>query len=148
MNRHDDTSSLDNATAYVILRTARLLRFNLDKTLDRAGANISPEQWFILFKLWSKPGVPQNALTDPVLNDEPNITRLLRSLEQQGLVARVTDDEDKRRRLVSLTDEGCALVKDLFPTVIETRKAVFEGISEREIETLVALLHRVEENLT
>ncbi|MEM6530931.1 MAG: MarR family transcriptional regulator [Chloroflexota bacterium] len=147
MNRHDDTSSLDNATAYVMLRTSRLLRFHLDKFLESAGAPISPEQWIILFKLWERPGLPQNALTDPVLNDEPNITRLIRALIQHGYVERITDETDRRRKLVSLTAKGEALMAHLLPLVVETRKRIFSGIPEDELERFVELLHRVEDNL-
>ncbi|MEL7234276.1 MAG: MarR family transcriptional regulator [Chloroflexota bacterium] len=147
MNRHNDTSSLDNATAYIMLRASRLLRFHLDKVLERAGVPISPEQWFILFKLWENPGLPQNALTDPVLNDEPNIARLVRSLMHHGYVERVVDETDRRRKLVSLTEKGEALMQHMFPIVVETREQVFGGIPADELERFVELLHRVEENV-
>jgi DNA-binding MarR family transcriptional regulator len=147
MSRHHDTSHLDHATAYIILRTARLLRFHLNSVLAQAGAGISPEQWFILFKLWNQPPLPQNALTDPVLHDEPNIARLVRSLEAQGYVMRVVDDDDKRQRLVSLTEAGRDFMESLFPHIIAARESIFDGITAAEIDLLVDVLHRLEANL-
>lgn len=148
MTRHDDTTSINNATAFIILRTARLLRFHLNKVLEDAELGISAEQWFILFKLWETPDVPQNALADPVLNDEPNITRLLNALEAQGLITRTVDAKDKRRKLISLSDKGHAMMEDFLPEVADIRKGVFSGIDNDEIEHLVDILNRVENNIT
>jgi DNA-binding MarR family transcriptional regulator len=148
VSRHQDTHSLDNATAYIIRRTARLLRFHMDKFLQGMDAPISSEQWFILFRLWEQSGVPQNALTDPLLNDEPNIARHIHTLEEAGYVVRAVDENDKRRRLVSLSDKGRAFVQGMFPHVVEEREAVFDGISAEDIERLVDILHRIDANLS
>lgn len=148
MKRHDDKTSLDNATAYIILRTARLLRFHLNKILEEAGLDIGAEQWFILFKLWENPGIQQNALADPVLNDEPNITRLVRALVERGLVERRTDEADKRRKLIALTVDGENLMENFLPQVGEIRRDVFAGISDNDVEYLIELLRRVEDNIT
>ncbi|MGB7337930.1 MAG: MarR family transcriptional regulator [Phototrophicaceae bacterium] len=147
MTRHDDINSINNATAFIILRTARLLRFHLNKVLEDAELGISAEQWFILFKLWETPDVPQNALADPVLNDEPNITRLLNALEAQGLITRTVDTQDKRRKLISLSSKGHAMMEDFLPEVADIRKQVFTGIADNEIEQLVDMLNRVENNI-
>ncbi|MGJ3239926.1 MAG: MarR family winged helix-turn-helix transcriptional regulator [Anaerolineae bacterium] len=147
MSRHQDISSLDQAVAYIIQRTARLLRFNLDKTIAQSGADITPEQWFILFKLWNQSGVSQNTLTDPVLNDEPNITRQVTALEEKGYLMRVVDEQDKRRRLVSLTAQGRLLMVKLFPIIIDVRETIFDGITPAELDILVDILHRIEDNL-
>ena len=76
MNRINDTSTLDKATAYSILRMSRLLRMDLSRTLQNAGVGITPEQWFILFRLYEQDGLSQSDLADKLLNDHPNITRL------------------------------------------------------------------------
>lgn len=148
MNRHHDITNLDNAVAYIILRVTRLLRLHIDRTLTELGADISPEQWFILFKLHNQAPLPQKALADPVLNDEPNITRLVRSLEERGYVSRGNDQQDRRQRLVSLTEKGRALMARMLPAIIPIRETIFAGINDEEIEQLVTTLHRLEENLS
>lgn len=144
-NHLTDLSSIEKATAYVVQRTARLLRFHLAKFLSEYG--VSPEQWVILFKLYEKPGLSQNQLADPNLNDHPNITRLVDGLQKNGLVVRTQDPNDRRRHLLYLTEEGRKLMEELLPKVIEQRQSIFAGIPDFEIERLVSTLGQIESNL-
>jgi len=147
MSRHHDITDLNNAVAYIILRVSRLLRLHLNRTLTELGVDISPEQWFILFKLHNQTPLPQVALADPVINDEPNIARLVRALEKEGYVKRVADENDRRQRLVSLTEDGQALMDRLLPAIIPVRETIFADIDDSEVEQLVSILHRLEANL-
>ncbi|MEM7801867.1 MAG: MarR family transcriptional regulator [Chloroflexota bacterium] len=143
--RNTDLTSIERATAYIIQRTARLLRFNLSKFL--AEYQISPEQWYILFKLYENPGRSQNQLADPNLNDHPNITRMVDGLQGRDLLKRTQDPNDRRRYLLYLTESGEGLMEDLFPRVIELRASIFANISDAEIEMLVSIMHRIDDNL-
>src|SRR5688572_15254749 len=96
-------SSLDKAVAYKIQRTARLLRLHLIKFLQDAGTDITPEQWFILFRLHENEGQSQGELADKDLQDHPNITRMLDMLEKRQLVIRTADPQDRRKFLIFLT---------------------------------------------
>jgi len=111
------------------------------------GAPISPEQWFLLFRLYERPGQAQSDLADRDLQDHPNITRLVDALEQRALVERTPDPDDRRRSLVSLTAAGRQLMESLLPQVVAERRRIFRGLSATELETLVTLLHTIERNL-
>lgn len=147
VDRITDTNTLDKATAYVILRMGRLLRMDLSRTLQHAGVEITPEQWFILFRLYEQDGLAQSELADKLLHDHPNITRLVDALEASALIRRDNDPEDRRRYLVRLTDPGRALVEKLFPVVIARRQQLFQGLDEQAIEQLHATLKIIEQNL-
>lgn len=147
MNRISDTNTLDKATAYAILRMGRLLRMDLSRTLQRAGAEITPEQWFILFRLREQDGLSQSDLADKLLHDHPNITRMVDALEASSFIRRDNDPEDRRRYLIHLTANGRALVEKLFPVVIERRHQIFQGLTEEAIEQLHVTLKKLEENL-
>jgi DNA-binding MarR family transcriptional regulator len=143
----NDTSSLDTAVAYVIQRNSRLLRFHLAKFFQRLGVPISPEQWFLMFRLYERPEQAQSELADRDLQDHPNITRLVDALEQRELVQRTPDPNDRRRSLVSLTAAGQQLMDTLLPQVVAERQRIFHGLSPAELETLVTILHKIEHNL-
>jgi DNA-binding MarR family transcriptional regulator len=142
-----DTNSLDNAVAFIIERTGRLLRYNLARLLRESGSDISPEQWFILFRLHEHPAVSQGELADRTLHDHPNITRLLDGLERRNFVRRTSDPTDRRRTLISLTDDGQRFVNQLFPVVFAERARILRTIEPAEIATLVATLRKIEQNL-
>jgi DNA-binding MarR family transcriptional regulator len=143
-----DTSSLDTAVAYIIQHTSRLLRFHLAKFFEQIETPISPEHWFLLFRLYDMPEQAQSELANRYLHDHPNITRLIDALEQRRLIQRMPDPADRRRTLVSLTEEGIRLMEHLLPLVVAERRRIFRGISSAELHTLVTLLRHIERNLT
>lgn len=147
MDHINDTTTLDHATAYIIYRSARLLRYHLNSFLQRAEVNISVEQWFILFRLHEQDGRSQSELADQKLGDYPNITRLVDGLQKRGLVSRQRDAQDRRKQLIYLTSAGQELLSILLPLVVEERKKVFAGISDEEIAQLADVLKRIENNL-
>lgn len=141
-------NSLDEATAYVVQRTARLLRFYLVQIFQESDYPLSPEQWFLLFRLYEEDGVPQKQLANKDLSDHPNVTRLLDGLMKFGLIERRRDDEDRRQVLVYLTAVGQQFMTDFLPTVVEERAKLFAGFSGEELDTLTSLLNRLENNVS
>ena len=126
---------LDNAPAYRVYRLSRLLRHNLRRILGEAGLDVSPEQYFMLYKLYHKDGVPQAQLADPAFGDYPNMTRMIDGLEKKQLVVRDNDPNDRRRYLIKLTSKCRAQMKALEPIVIRERAQIHKAFSEEEIET-------------
>ncbi|MEL6616138.1 MAG: MarR family transcriptional regulator [Bacteroidota bacterium] len=143
----DDLSSLDRSLPYRLHRLGRLLRYNLHRFLADTGAAITPEQWFVLFALRGQDGLAQNELTDPTLDDRPNMTRLIGTLESEGLVSRQTDPHDGRRRLVRLTASGEALIDRVLVHAEAERQRMFAGLSPEQIDALDHAARIIERNL-
>ena len=146
-NHITDTTNIKNATAYVIEHTARLLRFHLNHELKEWGYEITREQWFLMFQLYENEGCSQGELADEILHDHPNITRQLDALEKRGYVERQHDPEDRRRHLIYLTADGRKVMDEMMPKAVETRKQLFAGISQEEVDQLKDILGRIEQNL-
>ena len=133
---------LDNAPAYRVYRLSRLLRHNLRRILGEANLDITPEQYFMLYKLYHKDGVPQAQLADPAFGDYPNMTRMIDGLEKKQLVIRDNDPNDRRRYLIRLTKKGRAQMTALEPIVIRERAQIQTAFSDEEIATLMDYLGR------
>jgi MarR family transcriptional regulator, transcriptional regulator for hemolysin len=142
----DRTDSIDQAHAYRLHRTSRLLRRHLEATLAPLG--ISGAQYGVLWRLHERDGRVQGELVDPVLDDRPNITRLVDGLVRRGLVERRRDDEDARRRRVHLTTAGRSFMKELMPTVLRLRTELFGGLDEDDLAAFERVLDHVEAQLT
>lgn len=138
----DSLGPLDNAPAYRIYRLSRLLRHNLRRVLGSAGLDVSPEQYFMLYKLYQKDGVPQAQLADPAFGDYPNMTRMIDGLEKKGLVVRENDPSDRRRYMIMLTDAGRSQMKALEPIVLKERENIHSAFSESDIEVFMDYLAR------
>ena len=144
-NRTNQTDSLDGAVAYRVYRAARVLRIHLIRFLEGLGVDLSPEQYFVLLKVQANPGSSQSDLADRHFADYPNITRLIDSLVRRNLLVREPAPEDRRRHAVFLTGEGRETAGRLLAAVAAERKAMYQGISQEDIDSTVSVLRSIEE---
>jgi len=144
MAKLTDTDSLIQAHAYRLTRVSRLLRRSLISELSRLEIGLSPEQYFLVWRLHERDGRVQGELVDPLMDDRPNITRLLDGLAKKGLVERRRDPEDGRRWRVFLTAAGRALVERLLPEVVTLRHQLLGGISEADLAALERVMDHLE----
>jgi DNA-binding MarR family transcriptional regulator len=83
-----------------------------------------------------------SALAEVVGVDAPYATLIVDNLEERGLVARQPDPADRRRKLVTLTPEGCKAIEKLQRIEREPPPG-FARLSAAELDTLEALMRRV-----
>lgn len=136
--------NLDDSVGYLINIVAGKLKNELNRRLT--SFDITPEQWAVLNRLWEKDGITQKDLAERTFKDQPNIGRILDKLEKKGLIRRCPDPEDLRVLIVSLTQEGQEVKKDLIPLVAEVLDFVQKDISEEERKVLVTVLKRILRN--
>jgi DNA-binding MarR family transcriptional regulator len=141
-----DSTDLDDVVPFRIYQTQRLLRTHLMRFLGDHAEGLSPEQWFIVQRLAQRSPRRQAELSEPVLGDAPNITRLIDALVDRGLVARLPDPDDRRSWLVSLTQSGRQLVTRTRRPVVAARLELFDGLAEEELSALLAMLGRIDAN--
>jgi DNA-binding MarR family transcriptional regulator len=75
--------------------------------------------------------------------DRSDMVAVLNDLERNGLVARVRDEQDRRRNLVRLTPAGKRALGRLEARVEEAQAAVLAPLSAAERDELLGLLTRV-----
>lgn len=138
--------SLDDAFAYFINRSYRLLRTHFLKMTREAGEELTPEQYFLLNKLFHQPGQAQTELAAE-LNDRANVTRGLDILEKRGWSERRGDPADRRKHKVYLTAAGSALVQRLNPMILEERRRIYAGLSDLDLREFRRILGKIEANL-
>jgi DNA-binding MarR family transcriptional regulator len=96
-----------------VARTARRLR-------QEAGGGLSPTLSAALASIDNHGPLTTSELADRERIKRPTATRLIASLEQDGLVARTSDPSDGRSSLIATTPEG----RDLMRT-LRTRKDAY-----------------------
>ena len=139
--------SLDDALAFRVHRSNRLLRTHLRRFLETHEPGLSPEQWFVLVRISERGPVKQVDLAEPVLGDPPNVSRLVDALVERGLVQRAPDPADRRRWAVSLTPEGRERTERLLGHTVAERERVFAGLSEAELAAFATALDRIDDNV-
>ena len=104
-----------------------------------AGFDLTPVQFAALDAIRESPGIDQAGLADAVAKDRATIGAVADRLEQKGLVSRKVNAKDKRARILSLTDEGEALVLALKPLVVQLQADILPGLDDTEYKLFVEL---------
>ena len=136
----------DDAPAWLIQRTARVLRVLFTRLMQDSPVEVTPEMWTVLTRLLARDGQSQSELAEATYRDRPNMTRILAGLDARGLVVRRPDRADRRRCLVYLTPEGRDLVSATAPTAARARDRMYEGLSRSELSDLRRSLRQIEAN--
>ncbi|MEU6082731.1 MarR family transcriptional regulator [Streptomyces sp. NPDC047108] len=71
------------------------------------------------------------------------LTNRVDRLVRRDLVTRQVDPDNRRRLLITLTDEGCALVDRVVVSHVENERRLLDGLQEDERETLNHLLRKL-----
>ncbi len=74
----------------------------------------------------------------------PNtMSSLLTGLRESGLIEQINHPQDRRKRIVRITQAGLDTIKNLGPAHYRCMNWLFEDLSEEERQILITLLHKV-----
>ena len=97
----------------------------------------------VLVLLAHNPGATSRQLCATLNILPPNFVRLIGALDRRGLIERRPHPQDGRAVGLYLSADGQALAAETEAVVTELEAAVVAGFSDRERETLHALLRRL-----
>jgi len=132
------------ATSVRIIRAGDIMLSIARKRFEQF--KLTPAEFDTLATL-RKIGIPHEAspscLCKANLLSSGGLTKVLNNLEDRGLIERTTHEDDKRSRLVKMTQQGTDLVDNAMATVLETNETVFSAIfNDEEREQLNQLLSK------
>ena len=102
--------------------------------------------WFILTNLKGEEWRTQHELARALHIEGPTLTRHIDGLEEEGLVVRRRDTNDRRAVSVELTDAGRAKHAEMLRAVQAFNQRLLAGFSAEELDELQALLGKLEQN--
>ena len=73
--------------------------------------------------------------------------RIVKMLEEKGLIVKTRCEDDKRNQHIVLTDEGKKLYPSIKQIVLQTANEMLEGIDENQQKQLEKLLLKMKKNL-
>jgi len=130
-----------------------LLTFLTNKLSSSASAcyrkhyGIGIVEWRVLAMLAVENHITANRVGQVIGLDKSAISRSLQALEREGYVTSEVDAKDARRYTVSLTPSGRELHDRVLETAVRREEVLLADLSEREVDTLIDLLHRMSRQL-
>lgn len=140
--------NLEESLGYVIGRAGRAMANRLNQNFEKAGYDVTCEQWAVLMSLWHENGQNQKELASITCKDKTSITRLLDGLEKKNLVVRTPGKKDARQKLIYLTNQGKAFQQELLKLVKQTLAEAQKGIKSRDLIVCKDVLRQVNNNLS
>lgn len=113
----------------------------------RHGMGIEVAAVSILSVVWLNPGISQNDLAATVVLRKAAITKLVKKLEADGLLARRRTAQDRRMNSLMLTGAGQQMIAALRQQVALMNDTLFAGIDARDRETCLDVLSQVMDRL-
>ncbi len=95
---------LDNQLCFAVYTASQAIVRAYQPFLDRLGVTYT--QFLVLMALWESDDLTLGQLGTRLQLDSGTLTPLSRRMEAAGLVVRVRDPDDERRRRVQLTEKG------------------------------------------
>ncbi len=128
-------------------RTTTMVNRTLARNFRNNQLDLNMEQWSVLAALWDNNGATQQQLGEKTYREKASITKLLDKLEQQNMVVRITDKNDKRIKRIYLTSKGKSLEEQANNIVKETYTQASKNISDTEIVVCKKVLDQLYDNL-
>jgi DNA-binding MarR family transcriptional regulator len=88
-------------------------------------------------------GLQPSELGDMLRLTRPTVTTLVNSLEEEGLVERINDDEDRRVVFVRPTNEGAALVQRMKEEFAARIREIMDYLGEKDGKELIRITRKV-----
>ncbi|MBP8790833.1 MAG: MarR family transcriptional regulator [Breznakibacter sp.] len=115
--------------------------------LKEKGISYSLEQLYILTVVRdSEEVVVQQDLAETLGKDKSFILRIVDSLENDGLIRRIVDSNDRRRNILEVTYLGNQLVNRFYEIEWKVTEVFFKGISEEEIDAYYSVIAKIRAN--
>lgn len=108
--------------------------------------NITAAQIPYLMTLSLRQGVTQSELSRELFIDKGTVARSIKKLEDNGFIKRVADPDNRKKKLVYLTDKGERALPDI--TSIDSRweEALCEGLTREERSRLFNGIRKLAKN--
>ncbi|MBB3112745.1 DNA-binding MarR family transcriptional regulator [Paenibacillus phyllosphaerae] len=132
-----------------ILREVGMIARALDSisNIEFKEVDLTKGQYLYLVRICENPGIIQEKVAEMLKVDRTTAARAIAKLEAQGLIEKENDADNKKIKRLVPTAKG----KSVFPFLERegeyTDRVALAGLSDEEIATLHALLHKVRKNV-
>ena len=135
--------NLSEAALYSIVRTFTLLNRHFQRHYSQF--NLTPAKLNVLMvvkHLGGETGLPQREIATRLIISGSDVTGLIDRLEKEGLLTR-SAGQDRRVKLVKITQKGSGLLDRLWPTHIKQIERTMRPLTKQKQQRLIEFLTQI-----
>lgn len=99
---------------------------------------------FVLININSKEGTPATKIAPLIGLETRSLTRMLKTMEEKGLIFKKADPVDKRSVRIFLTEEGKEKKERSINTIMDFNQQVREVVSQEELNTFFGVFEKIQ----
>ena len=139
---------METKGGFLISRIKQVGTRIFDRMLADSGIDaFNGAQGRILYVLWQNDEISISSLSAQTSLANTTLTNMLDRMENIGLIVRKPDPQDRRNRLIALTEKARGLQDDYTRISNKMNEIYYTGFTEKEIIQFEAYLQRVLDNL-
>ena len=143
MRKYDYQDSI----GFIVRSTAKVFESAFDLQL-RKKTDITVAQSRVIGALaLVKDGMTQKEIANRIGIEAPTIVPIIDKLEEQGIVIRRPDHNDRRNNMIFLTRKSEAKWELIIECALELEKASRQGLSEEELQLTKRTLRKIAQNV-
>ena len=135
----------DDSVGYLLKRCGVLLNQVAERRFQTLPISFS--QWVVLINLAQQQHLSATQLSAHLGHDMGALTRVVDELERRGFARRERSRRDRRAVEIAITPAGRREANSAKRVVVELLNRLVEPFTDREIDTLLALLQRLHSHL-
>ena len=139
-----DATELD--AYFALMEAVSLLQHQVEQQLQAEGG-ISYVQFQLLARLAARGQLTMTQLADGVVYSRSGLTYQAGLLEKAGLITRGPSPDDDRATLVTITDNGRALLGRVMPGHILVTRLLLDPLSDQDVDHLGDIMTRVRDHM-
>jgi DNA-binding MarR family transcriptional regulator len=132
----------EQGLSFLVMDVARLFRQRIEGALDDGGLRLTAGEARTLTVVERHPRARQARLAALMGLEPMTLGSFLHGLEKRGLVRRVEDPDDRRAKLIEITDAAEPVLRQIATICDGLRRSATDGLGDGEIDAMQAgLLH-------
>jgi DNA-binding MarR family transcriptional regulator len=143
LKQHKPFRSLKEEANLSILRTAALVEHAFETALKPHGITVTQYNVLRILRGAEPDGLCRSEISERLLRQAPDVTRLLDRLEEAKFIARHRGGPDRRYVLTRITRAGLALLADVEHRIEEIHHEQVGHLDEAQLRKLISLLAAV-----
>ena len=140
--------SLSSNIVYLCGEFSHTFHQMLTKGFKENNIVVTVEQFAILVMLFYRDGISQQELSNGLGRDKTTIARVVSIMERDKMIARVTNKNDNRGKLIYLTAKGRSIQQKAVGVSGALYMKAIGGLKEAQLKVAIKVMQGLTTNLT
>jgi len=129
----------------LVKRLSARLHQNIDAQLKPY--DLARSQYVMMYHLSITPGLSNTELAEKMMIEPATLSGIVDTLQAKGVIERIESPDDKRRKDITLTKHGLALLKKIPSPGPQVERTLLEGLTDKESKQFKDIGYKMLKNL-